>query len=34
MQAKWDYQVGIRALWNLNILRAATPSEGPRFYVD
>ena len=33
-QAKWDYQVGIRALWNLNILRAATPSEGPRFYVD
>jgi hypothetical protein len=33
-QAKWDFSVGVRALYNLNILRAAAPTTGPRFYVD
>jgi hypothetical protein len=33
-QTKWDFSVGVRALYNLNMLRAATPTTGPRFYVD
>jgi hypothetical protein len=33
-QAKWDFSVGVRALYNLSILRAAAPTTGPRFYVD
>lgn len=31
---KLNFSIGIRALWNLNVLRPAAPTTGPRFYVD